>query len=61
MLLSTAAEAAAITTAAKQASKKAFIRILYEFGMVNATPAHRPQTSHATNRRCDGPQASWLL
>jgi hypothetical protein len=41
MLLSTAAEAAAITTAVTQASKKAFIRILYKFGLTNRIPTDR--------------------
>ena len=56
MPLSIAAEAAAITTAATQASKKAFIRILHKFRMAHATL----NTSHAGgahDRRCDSLQA----
>jgi hypothetical protein len=46
MLLSTAAEAAAITTAATQASKKAFIRILH-----NLARSYRSPEGLADDRR----------
>jgi hypothetical protein len=53
MLLSTAAEAAAITTAATQASKKAFIRILHN--LARCGPTDRPKASLTTGG--DSPRA----
>jgi hypothetical protein len=48
MLLSTAAQAAAITTAATQASKKAFIRILRNLAWCTRPLLHFARTPHTT-------------
>jgi hypothetical protein len=62
MLLSTAAEAAAITTAVTQASKKAFIRILHSLAGCGPTPHSRAsQTTGGGPRSGDSGRSPALI